>query len=248
MDNSQAFVTEVLGKDGATAVYRAIQKNAGLQGFLVPRTVLGWAMSKSEFKGTVPGIKSVYLEFAKSASGISGRISVGGNPLTPIAYKDVFELSAEVINHLGVEVKRFEGGTAALVRLGKSIDALLKAREAIKTLSKAPQELPGTTAKPREPEGPAEPTKPIAVQPKIAKPKPKLPKLPMVKVELDKLDKSCKTCGGHLFKSQRFHGCVCFRDLAKHATTTVYSDGVVVEFSPKADRTEVLTLLREVNE
>lgn len=246
METSLSFVSAVLGKDGATALRRAILKNPALEGFLVPRTVLGWTMNKSEFRGALPGVDQIYIEFSKAESGYTGRIGVGKNPLVAINPKDEFELAAEIISNLGIEVSRFEGGASTLYRLGKSIDTLLKAREAIRSLAKAPQELPGTTAKPLAPEGPQEPIKPTATQPKIAKPKPKLPKLPMVKIELDNLNKHCKTCGSGLFKNQRFAGCLCWRDLAKHSVSTVYADGVVVEFDSKADRASVQTLLREL--
>lgn len=244
--DSITFVSAVLGKDGSAALKRAIQRSPSLEGFLVPRTVLGWTMSKTEYRGVLPGVDSIYLEFSKSETGYNGRIGVGSSPVVKFAAKDEFELAAEIIAGLGVEVKKFQGSAATLARLGKSIDALLKAREAVKTLSKAPQELPGTTAKPREAQGPQEPIKPTPTQPKIAKPKPKLPKLPVLKVELTDLNKACKNCGTSLFKSQKFTGCLCWRDLAKHSSTSLYSDGAVVEFDRHADRSAVQTLMREI--
>ncbi len=248
MDNTFGFLSETLGNDGAVAVRRAVKKSPTLQGFLLPRTVLGWTIAKSEWRGTLPGFDQLYLEFVKSTGGITGKISMGSEPLRPLSVRDDIELAAEILSHFNVEVKKFEGGAAALARLGKSIDVLLKSREAIRALRKGAQELPGQTAQPREPEGPAEPQKPVSVQPKMARTKPKLPKLPVLKVELDKMAKTCSTCGSHLFKAQRFSGCLCWRDLAKHASTTVYSDGAVVSFDSKADRASVQTLWREFHE
>lgn len=242
------FLKSVLGTDGATAMRRAVAKNPDLESYLVPRTFLGWAMSKSQFEGSMPGTDDVYIQFSKSEAGYTGSIGKASTPVTPFVAANEFHLVAELIQAFGYDVGAFKGSDRSLSMLGKSVDALLKARSLTDKLEKGIQpkvELPGTTAKPTMPTGPEEAAKPTAVAPKLST-KPKLPKSPMLKVAKKDLMKSCKTCSGAMFKSEKFVGCMCWRDLAKHATTTIYADGAVVEFTPAADRQAVFALYREV--
>lgn len=243
-----SFLKSVLGTDGATAMRRAVAKDPRLESYLIPRTFLGWAMSKSQYEGSMPGVDDVYVQFSKSETGYSGSIGKARQPVTPFSAPDENFLVAELIEAFGVDLKDFVGSDRSLSNLGKSVDALLKARSLTAKFEKAAQptqDLPGTTHLPTKPTGPEEPEKPVAVQPAMTKPK--LPKSPMLKVAKKDLSKSCKTCSGVMFKSEKFVGCMCWRDLAKHATTTVYSDGAVVEFSKAADRQAVFALYREVN-
>ena len=239
-----SFLKSVLGQDGAQAMRRAVAKNPDLESYLVPRTLLSWAMTKKEFEGTVPGIENVYVQFRKNEGGYTGSIGKNSNPVAPFSVPTEYHLVAELIQAIGYEVQSFSGTDKSLVTLGKSVDALLRARSLTKSLEKGAIDLPGTTAKPIKPEGAEEAVEPIK-QPKMAM-KPKLPKLPVLKVEKKDMSKSCKTCSGIMFKSQKFTGCMCWRDLAKHATTTLYSDGAVVEFSKAADKAAVLALYKEL--
>lgn len=237
-----SFLTMVLGKDGLTALNKALKKDPQLEYYLVPRVLLAWVMQKSEYEGNLPGAE-VYVQFKKSDASYTGAIGAGISPVTPFS-GDVFGLVAELVVGLGAEVQRVDLRDGQLVRLGKSIDALLKAREALKALSKGGVDLPGKTAAPRAPEGPQEAEEPKK-QPKTAS-KPRLPRLPVLKVELKQLEKSCSKCGSALFKGERFTGCLCWRDLAKHASTTVYSDGAVIEFARGADVATVQALVKEL--
>lgn len=235
------FLKAALGKDGATAIGRAISKTPELENYLVPRTLLGWALNKTEYEGQVPGVE-LYVSFNKSESGYTG--TIGSSTVAAFTASDEYQLVAEIILGMGFDIKKFEGSDLQLARFGRSIDALLKATEAIASLSKANIDLPGQTAKPQKPKGPE------AAEPPIKQPaqgqKPKLPKLPVLKLETPAMDKTCKKCGGKMFKSQKFVGCMCWRDLAKHATTSVYLDGVVVEFTKNADKTAVAVLSKEL--
>ena len=245
MDKSTVlFLKAVLGNDGAQAMRRAVAKDPRLEYYLIPRTLLGWAIAKNQFEGTLPGL-DVYVNFKKHEQGYSGGISHSDGSVTPFNANDEYGLVANLAASMGVEAGVFKGTDKMLVSLGKSVDALLKARNALRALEKGAVELPGTTAKPLKPEGPEEAMAPIK-QPKMAA-KPKLPKLPVLKVEVKELSKACATCGGGLFKSQKFTGCLCWRDLAKHAVTTVYSDGVVVEFGSGADKATVQALYKDLN-
>ena len=99
-------------------------------------------------------------------------------------------------------------------------------------------ELPGQTARPRAQQAPIEPEAPKK-QPRTAKTQlPKIPKMPALKVEKSEMLRTCPDCASKYFDGNRFKGCTCYRDIAKSITTTVFNDGVVLEFGPEFDRTE----------
>jgi hypothetical protein len=236
------FLIAALGDDGAKAISRAIAKTPELENYLVPRTLLGWTFAKSEYEGVLPGV-DLYISFNKTEKGFTGSIGTSNTPAAPFEVPDEYRLVAEIITNMGFDFKKFEGTDLQLARLGRSIDALLKAREAIAFL-KAGVDLPGQTAKPQKPKAPGKPEQPTK-QPAIGQ-KPKLPKLPVLKLEVQDADKPCKRCGGKMFKSQKFIGCMCWRDLAKHSATSVYADGIVVEFTKNADKSAVIVLAKEI--
>lgn len=241
-----SFLKAILGNDGSLALRRAIAKDPRLESYLVPRALLGWALSKSQYEGSLPGVDNIYVQFSKTEKGYVGSLAKDSQPVTPFVSANEYHLVAELLTTMGYEGGAFEGTDRSLVNLGKSIDALLKARALTNVLVKG-IDLPGTTAKPIDQGAPAAPTKPQS-QTQGKTTKPKLPKLPVLKVERKEFSKACKTCDGVLFKNQKFIGCMCWRDLAKHATTTLYSDGAVVEFSKSADSAAVRTLYREFND
>jgi len=107
-------------------------------------------------------------------------------------------------------------------------------------------ELPGQTAKPQMQQGPLEAEAPKK-QPKMQRP-PKLPKMPSLKVEKSEMTRTCPDCEGKYFDGNRFKGCTCYRDLAKSVTTTVFNDGVVLEFGPEFDRTEFMGLRKALKD
>lgn len=99
-------------------------------------------------------------------------------------------------------------------------------------------ELPGQTAKPKKQLGPIEPTPPTKQR--------SLPRIPVVKVEKAEAQHECPDCGLHNFADNKFVGCICHRELAKSVRTVTYSDGLVLEFKPGADRDEVAVLRRQL--
>lgn len=275
-----SFLKATLGTDGATAMRRAVGRDPRLEYYLIPRTLLGWVMSKSQYEGSLPGVNTVYVSFNKSESGYSGHLGVSTNPVVPFQHSDEFSLVAELATSMGFQTGSFEGTDKMLSMLGKSVDALLKARAATRALAKtgvAAIDKPGQTHQATQPDGPGIAVKPTAVQgaknpnqpvkldvepdthisdklgANIPKPKGTLPKPAgtvkptTVKMGKSELTKKCKTCAGTMFKSEKFVGCMCWRDLAKHSTTTVYGDGVVVEFKKSADPQVVRALYHELN-
>lgn len=231
-DVALKFLTGVLGTEGARALARTAEREPALAAVLVPRTALAWLRDLQKHEGTLPGVETSYLTFTKSEVGYGGLISVNGSfnyEFAGVGAEHVAAAIAVAVGTVGPSNPAVRDLT--LTRLGKSIDALARAQQLCKTLPQALKaELPGTTAKPvatGEPQGPQEPQK----QPRQARPKPKLPKLPALKVEKSEVHAVCPECDRSNFDvNQKFQACLCWRDLAKHVRTTVYGDGVVLEF------------------
>jgi hypothetical protein len=238
------FLAGTLGNDGAKALERAVTKQPEIASYLLPRVVLGWvSMQKSgEYEGEIPGVDDSYCSFTKTDQGFSGSIT-NTEGLLKFHDQDSYNLAATIALALGFEAEPFKGTDNALYRLGKSIDALLKAHEITNQLTEK-TELPGRTAAPQQQQAPAEPESPQK-QPPMARNKPKLPKLPTLKVEKSEAGRECPDCGGTRFRDDKFVGCLCWRDLAKSVRTTVYMDGYVLEFTKEADRDFVAALTQE---
>lgn len=113
----------------------------------------------------------------------------------------------------------------------------------MKAESPGPAHAP-TPAQPHEP--PAGPSMQQEKGPKPAK-KPKLPKIAKtLRVTKSQSERKCGLCGIAQFKHDRFNGCLCLRDLAKHAKTTADGDLFVVEFKSEWDEESILTLIESL--
>jgi hypothetical protein len=254
------FLTEVLGTEGAKALARTTVREPALAKLLVPRAALSWLSQRESYEGVVPGIPNSYLRFQKSEDVYSGIVT-----LTDTNY----EFSKATNEHVAAAVAVAVGVDLAqnsavrdltLVRLGKSIDALVKAQQVAKDLPKSLAEedldkgveAPGPAAGPVQPKEPEDSSTPAAQGVggrQLVGQKPKRitslrVKVPALKVEKSEMDRECKVCGGHQFSGGTFKGCLCFRDLKKHVHTNVYSDGVVLEFD-SGFTTSAYTALRK---
>ena len=113
-------------------------------------------------------------------------------------------------------------------------------------------ELPGHAHLPTQQQGPQgamppqkQPAMGQATQGAAPKPKlPKAPKQPPLAVGKSESEQACEVCGGHQFESNKFRGCICFRDLAKSIKTTAYGDGYVLDFSSSIDADTVRALMK----
>lgn len=134
-----------------------------------------------------------------------------------------------------------------------------------KAAMSAGKEGPGPAHAATQPELPTAPTPPdptqdskgptVSLRPKAPKP-PKpgqpipagsaKPKAPSLKVTKREADHKCPVCAGTQFKSDRFQGCICFRDLAKNVRVTVLEDGYSLEFKADWDSDSILTLLESL--
>lgn len=245
-DSALHFLSSVLGTDGAQALKRTAAREPALEHLLVPRAALAWLQDRQDYEGLVPGQANSYVSFEKSETGYRGIISLGDTNYE-FEKASAEHLAAAVAVSVGVDMDSHRPvRDLTLTRLGKSIDVLAKAHELTKALPRALKtELSGQTAPPLKQQGPQAPTEPQK-QPKMPRPKlPKAPKVPGLRVEKSECALKCPACGGLQFdKDLHFRGCICFTDMAKHIKTTVYGDGVVLDFGP-GFQTSALPLLRK---
>jgi len=134
-----AFLIAVLGVDGARALRKAVERSSECETVLVPRAILAWlALPQEEYEGDLPGIENTYCSFKKSENGFDGSVTMG---------KDVYQfqgasqlhLASAIAVSIGVDSDRPHPSLRDLdlVRLGKSIDLLAKARYVAERLAKS---------------------------------------------------------------------------------------------------------------
>lgn len=139
-DRAFSFLTGVLGKDGAQALKKAAQKEAGISSAVVPRTILSWISlaTRYEYEGGIPGVDNTYLQFRKTEGpGYSGAVSIG-DEVYSFQNASMFHVAASVAVALGVDDTRIDSKVRdmTVTRLGKSIDTIVKARIAVQELEK----------------------------------------------------------------------------------------------------------------
>lgn len=268
--NSSKFLRAVLGDDGAEALQKAAQRSEELGNALVPRTIMAWVdiAGRFGFEGEIPGVENTYVRFTKGENGYSGSIAFGDDVFS---FEDasVFRLSASVAVVLGVAADDTSViRDADVLKLGKSVDCLVKARCVAKKLAEAEDEeelekaggaggggakgaeTPGGAAAPKAPDAPqpAMPKQPKQTAPKAPKAttKVKVPKAaPSRTVKLTQSEKlvACPVCERTQFEHGVFVGCQCFRGLAKSAITTQTPTGAIVELGEDWDQDSIVTLL-----
>lgn len=131
------FLEEVLGVDGARALVKASERAEKLKNVIVPRAILSWvnAAAQMSYTGAIPGIKGC-LEFAKSEC--SGEMAIGKDTYE-LSNAGVFSVAAAMAVSLGADDDQFDTNLKDkdIVRLGKSIDLLVKSKMARSELAKA---------------------------------------------------------------------------------------------------------------
>jgi hypothetical protein len=124
------FLKAVLGQDGAAALKKAADRLGGLEDAILPRAVLAWlsVAARNDYEGTIPGIDDSYLDFSKNQNGsYSGSIAMGEGVI-PFYNATVFNLAASIALSLGAEQFSDDYKDMDLVKLGKSIDIMAKAK------------------------------------------------------------------------------------------------------------------------
>lgn len=267
-ERKYAFLKAVLGTDGATSLKKAADKYGDLEGAIVPRAIMAWlgVVARSDYEGGLPGVEDSYLDFAKNEDGTySGSIAIGEG-VFPFQNANVFHLAASVALSLGATLDAENLKDVDMVKLGKSIDILVKAKFLSETeiLSKAqppgPAHAPTVRGQPVAPKPPTkqigQPELPASQKPATAPKEAPVPKhkVPKAKVKLPKparkfeiperaLKRECQECGLPLIKNERFVGCLCFRDTAKYVTLTKGEGHYALAFGNSLDEDAIVTIL-----
>lgn len=130
-DLGHKFLAAALGRDGAKALRKAVEREPQLAEVLIPRAIVGWLnfTAENEYEGTIPGVENSYVQFAKSEDGFDGSISLESGTYS-FEKSSVYHLAACIAMGLGLEPSSLDADVrdAVLVKLGKSIDTLTKAQ------------------------------------------------------------------------------------------------------------------------
>ena len=268
-ERKYAFLKAVLGTDGASSLKKAADKYGELEGAIVPRAIMAWlgVVSRGDYEGGLPGVDDSYLDFTKNQdSTYDGSIAIGEG-VFPFQNASVFHLAASVALSLGASLEAQSLKDVDVVKLGKSIDILVKAKYLSGTdlFSKA---IPGPPNKPNvrgAPLPPVTPTKqigqpevPASQKPAVADKQAKMPKhkIPQLKVKLPKVPKKtvavpakatkneCNECGQLLIKNEKFVGCLCFREMAQYVNLSKRdNEHYVLSFDSGVDEDAELAIL-----
>lgn len=129
-----------LGTDGAQALRKAAERDPRLDQILIPRAIVGWLSftTAHEYEGQIPGIENSYVQFQKSEDGFSGSVTFNEGVYS-FENASVYHLAASIALALGVETGPLDAKVrdAVLVKLGKSIDTLVKAQVLTQELKNA---------------------------------------------------------------------------------------------------------------
>lgn len=254
MDQRQIeFLTAVLGDSGSAALRKAADRCVELGDALVPRAILAWlGLSTSyEYEGILPGVENTYVAFKKSDSTFSGSIAIGEDVYT-FDRADVYNLAGCVAVALGADVAAAgQVSDNDLVRLGKSIDTLVKARVLTDDLLRKRenrQGLPGKQAPFRQ--TPIAAPTPTQQEKAPQAPKPKkstIPKYskPLIKITKAQSENRCPLCALKQMVQGKFVGCACFAVLAKSVKVTSDNNGYTLEFKPEVWDDEAIATLAE---
>lgn len=131
------FLVGILGVEGATALRRAGERSEEVENVLVPRSILAWLNSVESHEGEIPGIENTYVSFQKSEKKYSGSISLG-EEVYEFQDVDTCHVASAVAVAIGVDGDRQHPNLKDLdlVRLGKSVDLLVRAHALSEQLSK----------------------------------------------------------------------------------------------------------------
>lgn len=241
---SPEFLKAILGAAGASAMAPLIEASPGLAAYLPARAALSWVSATASYTGFIPGTE-IPLVLQKTEYGWNG--GVGSDSIYAFDSAPAAHVAAALTVFLDATPGRPDLKEIDFARLGKTIDALVKAQK-----NKGAAAGTGVHAKPIGPDAPIPPTATAPDAPAAGKPKKsKLPKKPKpaaaakpasMKLTLSESRHICPVCLGSQFKDQSFKGCWCFRSLSKSVTAVAVPGGYNLTFGDDWDEDAVLTL------
>lgn len=127
-----SLLEALVGREGAQALAKAAERIPELDAAMVPRALFSWlTLAATGYAGAVPGIAESHLALAKSESGFSGAVRVADADYE-FADVSLLHVSAAVATLVGLEKHRVDDRVREedLMRLGKTVDLLVRARVA----------------------------------------------------------------------------------------------------------------------
>lgn len=126
-----AFLEGVLGQ-GATALQKAVAKAPVLENLLLPRTIISWLNIATQigYDGAIPGIPDSQIHLQKSEEdNWSGSIEIAGHEYEFVD-ADICRVGAHIAVAVGADDDKInpQAKTVDIVKLGKTIDLLVKSR------------------------------------------------------------------------------------------------------------------------
>jgi ribosomal protein S14 len=239
MTDKDKFLAATIGLRGLSALETLSKASPDLEAYLPVRTVISWIQEVQDWSGPIPGTDSV-ADFKKSLGAWYGTVGVGDSSYL-LDSSDIGSVAAAICCSIGAAPGRPELRDIDIARLGKTIDALVKATSGAKGLAAAPlghtDKIPPTLKAPDTDNKKSDKKKPK--KPVIPKPQaPKVPldltaevevaKTPKMKLTLSEAKTRCQLCNIPQFVSNKFVGCYCFRDLAKSVRTTEIPGGLEI--------------------
>ena len=124
------FLKEILGKDGYSAINRAMEKLPALKSVIIPRAIYSWVETQGKlgYEGGIPTLDISYLSLSKNENGrLDGAILID-NVMYTFQDSDPLHITASVGVALNLDVEPIDESLKSkdLTMLGKSIDLLVK--------------------------------------------------------------------------------------------------------------------------
>lgn len=138
MSLAEQFLTSTLGKQGATALKKAAEREPVIGNILLPRTIVSWleVVSGHNYEGALPGIEKSNILITKNEDGTYTGCSTVDD--YPVVFKnsDLYKVTAVLLYQLGGNLDTVDSSIKdkVLERLGRSIDILTKSQELSKTI------------------------------------------------------------------------------------------------------------------
>lgn len=227
------FLDSVLGTAGVDALTPLIKASPEIAAYILPRAVV--AFINTILPGIATELPNCPVFLTKSNLGYSGVAELNGSEYA-FSDADASHVAAVVSIALDAKPGRPNLKDVDLARLGKTIDALVKAQRRRHGEASVGT---GTNAAPIPPEAP-EPPVPTqtAEQKKTKRPRLPRPTKPGKKTETSTLRLSvseslvpCQICGKKQMLGTSFVGCICFQALAKSVKVKVMDWGAGFELT-----------------
>lgn len=225
----ESFLQAVLGSVG----YQAVKATDPLLlPVIVPRSIIGWieTVSQTGYQGNIPGVNDSYISLAKTEDGFEGAVTINDKLLT-FERASSFHVAASLGTSLEVTLPDLSDSLKKkdLTEFGRAIDLLIKTQ--IINLHKADAARQGPPAPPDKPRKQTIPVGASRMPNQVVPPNLAVgqgtQKLKITKAEAEA---TCQVCAKKRFKDNKFEGCECLEDIAKHVKTELSPDGYSILF------------------